>query len=78
MAYLDIVVTLSIMQQALEDRPINRAKFVRLNLGLSAFATLNILLLTTSLVTPEGSVDYPARSAPQSPNDTPHMDASVP
>lgn len=49
------------VQQALEDKPINRGKFVRLNLGLSAFATLNILLLSTSLVTPEGAVDYPAR-----------------
>ena len=51
-----------VMQQALEDRPISRGKFVRLNLGLSAFATLNILLLSTSLVSPEGAVQYPARS----------------
>lgn len=51
----------AVVQQALEDKPINRGKFIRLNLGLSAFATLNILLLSTSLVTPEGAVDYPAR-----------------
>ncbi len=56
------------LQQALEDRPVSREKFVRLNLGLSAFATINILLLTTSLVSPEGSVEYPARCVNFSPS----------
>ncbi len=49
------------MQQALEDRPVSREKFVRLNLGLSAFATINILLLSTSLVSPDGVIEWPAR-----------------
>lgn len=49
------------VQQALEDRPISQGKFVRLNLGLSAFATLNILVLSTSLVSPEGAIEYPGR-----------------
>ena len=49
------------VQRALENDPISQRKFERLNLGLSTFATLNILLLVTSLVSPEGSVQYPAR-----------------
>ena len=49
------------VQQALEDRPISQKKFVRLNLGLSVFATVNLLVLVTSLVDPDGSVDYPGR-----------------
>ena len=49
------------LQRALENDPISQRKFERLNLGLSTFATLNILLLVTSLVSPEGSVQYPAR-----------------
>lgn len=51
------------LKQALEDRPVSREKFVRLNLGLSAFATINILLLSTSLVSPDGVLEYPARPA---------------
>ena len=53
--------TLHAVQQALEDRPISQKKFVRLNLGLSVFATVNLLVLVTSLVDPDGSVDYPGR-----------------
>ena len=49
------------LQRALEDQPISQQKFERLNLGLSAFATLNILLLATSLVSPEGSIHFPLR-----------------